>query len=373
MKNKTIRDIIKGVLVFAGLIVVLFIFASFDSDSNSHDNEIKNFVDNTKFPIDSYLIAEEKKETTINPLLLEQPKKEEKEESFTEQATNLKDDLEKQAKKYTNSIFEDSEEIKQKLKEQEQKRVLNFRLNGIAPAEPKQNNFIKVEEKTDYGAEKFSNIDKNKQNKATNETKLFRAITADKRIPATIIEPIDSSLSGQVTAQIEDDIYSSMGTTLLIPKGSKAIGEYVANNSNDGVNRVPIFWKRIITPYGQNINLLKSIATDIAGHSGVLGEIDNRYWKRYGLPLTLSTLSNGVLLAIAQMNNTSEDSDSQIILDNSRQDLSYIMKKIIDEQIKIRPKITILANSRIFIVSKYDIWFPKPIDGEIQAQYFNVK
>lgn len=49
-------------------------------------------------------------------------------------------------------------------------------------------------------------------------------------IPAFLITPISSQIAGKVTAQVESDIFASMGRAVLIPKGSKAIGYYNNNN-----------------------------------------------------------------------------------------------------------------------------------------------
>jgi hypothetical protein len=52
-------------------------------------------------------------------------------------------------------------------------------------------------------------------------------------------------------------------------------------------------------------------------------------------------------------------------------EVANIMKKIIDEQIQIKSKVTVPAGQRIFITPKFDMWFPKPIKGEIMVKYFN--
>ena len=52
--------------------------------------------------------------------------------------------------------------------------------------------------------------------------------------------------------------------------------------------------------------------------------------------------------------------DEETILDNSKSDLSYVLKTIVDEQVKIKPLITVKQGSKIFINPTVDIWFPKP-------------
>jgi len=296
-------------------------------------------------------------------------------QTVTEQVKDIKDKLIENKEKYTNNIFPSNEEIQQKATEEKRKSILNKLIQDIPTTTMEKNNFKEEDgEKLDFGDSSFSN-QKNK-NSVTNETKIFRTITADKKIPVILTSSIISTLSGQVTGLVEEDIYASMGTAKLIPKGSKAIGAY-ENDVQLGENRFALKWDRFITPHGINIKLDDAQSADLKGNSGIIGEVDDRYWERYGLPLTLSTLSNSILLAISQQTasntNTQAGANTQIILDNSRQDLSYIMKNIIDEQIKVRPLIKVQEASRVFIVPKFDIWFPEPKDGEILVKYFNKK
>lgn len=373
--TKLIQDIAKGVLGTGAVLGVIFGAVIYSGEDTTSNNDISSFIKDSNFPMESYLYEEKEKENIVK--LLEAPEEQEQEkkhlteDEFKEKSNALQNKLMSNAEQYTKNVFQSNEEIKEDLEKKNLMEFAKLRALQNKSNEVPINRFKEQSQERDFGADKFSNIDVSEQDKASNETKLYRAITADKNIPAQILEAIDSTLNGRVRAQIEDDIYSAMGTTLLIPKGSKAIGEY-SSDIKAGSNRFNVIWTRIITPQGHNINLNASITSDLAGNSGVVGDLDERYWQRYGLPLTLSTLTNGTLLAIAQLNNgNGQNQDTQIVLDNSRQDLGYIMKKIIDEQIQIKPKVTVPAGQRIFITPKYDMWFPKPIKGEIMVKYFN--
>jgi type IV secretory pathway VirB10-like protein len=321
--------------------------------------------------MNEYIYPETKETTNISKIFDKKNNevKEEKEKSFSEKAEELKRDLLNQKKNYTNNIFPSNKEIKKAEIKKQRRQILSKLYADIPELTIEKNSLEKIPAKElDFGASSFSNL--KTKNSVSNETKLYRTITKDKKIPVILTSSIDSTLSGEVSGIVEEDIYSSMGTAKLIPKGSKALGDYL-NNSRLGVNRFDLKWKRFITPQGINIILDSAKSADIKGNSGVVGVLDNRYWERYGLPLTLSTLSNAILLELSSGNDSNRS--SQIILDNSRQDISYIMKNVIDEQIKIKPIIRVKEASRVFIVSKYDIWFPQPKDNEILIKYYNKK
>lgn len=232
----------------------------------------------------------------------------------------------------------------------------------------------------EYGVNEFTNLDE--KDEGSNEHKLLRTITADRMIPAFLVRPISSQLGGNIVAQVETNIYGAMGRVVLIPKGSRVIGFYQANNKI-GEYRLDIIWTRIITPHGINILLTNAKGADVKGYNGLVGEVHSRNFQKYGIPLSLSTLSNGLLLAINSMNQSATadntNTTNQItsaymtaqIMSGMRQDVSTIIQRIVQEQIKIQPIITIREGSRIFIAPSQDIFIPIPKKGETLAKFFN--
>ena len=220
-----------------------------------------------------------------------------------------------------------------------------------------------------YGVDSFSNQE-NIDN-ATNEHKLFRMVRAGRLIPATLTTAISSDLAGLVSAQIEEDIYATMGRAVMIPRGSKAIGYYQSSNDVTGHARLQIEWREIITPQGVNILLTSAKTSDSMGRSGAEGNLNNRMWQRWGIPYTLSTLTNVLLLSIATRDNNSNSNQySDSIYNQTQTDLSAIVQEILAQQKTIKPVVEIKAGSRIFIVPTHHIWFPKPKKNEIMTQYF---
>ena len=225
----------------------------------------------------------------------------------------------------------------------------------------------------EYGVSKFTNLDE--QDKASNEHKLYRTISAMKMIPAVLLTNISSDIGGKCIAQVEEDIYAEMGKAILIPKGSKVLGNY-ANNNKIGEFRLNVLWTRILTPQGVNIMLTDSYGADLAGAMGIIGDLDAKYWQRYGIPLALSTLSNGLILTLNNVTQKATDSTSNAymnaqLMQNFQGDISGIMAAIINEQVKIKPTIRIEKGSRIFITSNKDIFFPIPKNNEVLARFFD--
>ena len=259
---------------------------------------------------------------------------------------------------------------KASLKQQKINDLLASRFEMPQPEEQQQNK--------EYGVDSFTNLDA--KDEGSNEHKLLRTITADRMIPAFLVRPISSQIGGNVVAQVETNIYGAMGRAVLIPKGSRVIGFY-QNNNKIGEYRLQVIWTRIITPQGINIMLTDAKGADVKGYNGLVGEVHSRNFERYGIPLSLSTLSNGLLLAVNAMNQNPDNKTSNTdianaymqsqILSGMRQDVSSIIQRIIQEQIKIQPIITIREGSRIFIAPSQDIFIPIPKNNETLARFFN--
>ncbi len=222
-----------------------------------------------------------------------------------------------------------------------------------------------------YGVDSFTN--QKSVDTSTNEHKLYRTIRAGRMIPAILTSAISSDLSGIVTAQIEQDIYATMGRAVLIPRGSKAIGFYTSDTKL-GIDRLQIMWQEIITPQGINIKLTNAMTADNMGMNGSIGAINNKYWERYGIAYSISTITNALMLGIASKINTNGSANNNYaseIYSSARSDIGTIVQEIMNQQAQIQPTIEIRSASRIFLVPTNHMWFAKPKNSEVLMQYFN--
>ena len=121
-------------------------------------------------------------------------------------------------------------------------------------------------------------------------------------IPATLETAIDSDLPGSVRAVVSRDVRGFDGAQVLIPRGSKLIGQY-RSAAAIGQTRAFVVWTRIITPTGVTIDV-GSPATDTLGRGGLAGTADDHFFQRFGAAILLSVVSGGVdALARSGSNN----------------------------------------------------------------------
>ena len=111
-------------------------------------------------------------------------------------------------------------------------------------------------------------------------------------IPAVLETAINSDLPGSVRAVVSQDVRGFDGSLVLIPRGSKLIGQY-RNGVAQAQSRVFVIWSRILTPDGVSIEV-GSPATDPLGRGGLSGETDSHFFERFGGSILLSVITAGL-------------------------------------------------------------------------------
>lgn len=103
---------------------------------------------------------------------------------------------------------------------------------------------------------------------------------------------INSDLPGYVRAVVSRDVMGFDGRRVLIPTGSRLIGQYRSGLAA-GQSRAFIMWTRLTRPDGVTISL-GSPATDTLGRAGLGGKVDSHFLKRFGSAILLSVVQSGL-------------------------------------------------------------------------------
>ncbi len=115
-------------------------------------------------------------------------------------------------------------------------------------------------------------------------------------IPAVLETAFNSTGSGFARALVQRDVHGFDGTRILIPRGSRLIGEYKSETS-PGQKRAFVTWTRLIRPDGVTI-AIGSPTTDPVGVGGVRAKVDSHFFERFaGSILQTAMLIGGNLAA----------------------------------------------------------------------------
>ena len=113
-------------------------------------------------------------------------------------------------------------------------------------------------------------------------------------IQAVLETGFDSTQPGFARAVVSRDVRSFDGSNVLIPRGSKLIGEYRSDVAQ-GQKRAVIIWTRLIRPDGMTITM-DSPAVDTLGRGGVAASVNTHFFARLGDALLQSTVGIGSAL-----------------------------------------------------------------------------
>ncbi|GHC96873.1 TrbI/VirB10 family protein [Novosphingobium pokkalii] len=177
-------------------------------------------------------------------------------------------------------------------------------------------------------------------------------------IPAALITGIRSDLPGQITAQVTENVYdSATGRLLLIPQGSRLIGEYDSAIAA-GQTRVLFAWDRLILPGGRSILLDRQPGADAAGNAG-LQDRTNYHWGNMLKAAFVSTMLGAGTQLVAQ----GDDELTRALRYGLQDTINQTGRQLVQREIAVPPTLTIRPGFALRVLVTRDIVL-EPLDGE---------
>ncbi len=187
-------------------------------------------------------------------------------------------------------------------------------------------------------------------------------LTQDRYIIGILENGINSQLPGTIIIQVSQNVFGYHGNNILIPKGSRLICKY-ENADAQGVSRLQTKCNRILMGESRaEINNLESDVSDVQGRVGIAGEIDNRFFEKYGLAFMLAGVSVGTRIGTATIANKGSSSNNQgtnntspinQAVDDGAKELSQkfgeITAQSLQESLQIKPIISVSKGTRVQI------------------------
>jgi type IV secretion system protein TrbI len=169
-------------------------------------------------------------------------------------------------------------------------------------------------------------------------------------ISAALITGIRSDLPGQITAQVTENIYDSpTGRILLIPQGTRVIGQY-DNGVGFGQRRILLVWNRLIFPNGRSIVLERQPGADTQGYAGLEDGVDYHWWDLAKAAALSTLLGIGTELA-------TDDNDRLVraIRDGAQDTINQAGQQIVQRQLQIAPTLTIRPGFPVRVIVTHDL------------------
>ncbi len=190
-------------------------------------------------------------------------------------------------------------------------------------------------------------------------------IKAGWEIPAVLEQSLNSDLPGEVKALVMSNVYdTATGQYLLIPQGSRLIGQYDARVAY-GQDGVQVVWNRLVFPDASSIDLSGMVGLDRHGNAGLRDKVDRHYKRLFGFAALTSAFTAAFEISQRQNQNVlTTPSASQTASAAVGQELSETGAQITRRNLNVQPTIKVPAGYKFNVRVDRDILFDAPYEPE---------
>lgn len=170
-------------------------------------------------------------------------------------------------------------------------------------------------------------------------------------LEAVLTNRLSGDFSGPVNAMVSADVHDRSGQRLLIPRGTRALGEALQVEAWEQ-SRLAVTFHRLILPDGRAIRLDHSAALNQIGETGLLDLVDRRYPSAF--------MAAGAIGALAGLSGAVSPTQALVSrFGAARQSvgagLSQSAERMLDRYLNRLPKLTIREGHRIRIYLTADL------------------
>ena len=169
-------------------------------------------------------------------------------------------------------------------------------------------------------------------------------------IPAALITGIKSDLPGTITAQVTEQVYDTpTGKQLLIPQGSRLIGDYDADVAF-GQSRILLAWNRLILPDGRSVVLERQPAADTQGFAGLQDGTDYHWGGVFKAALVSTLLGAG-----AELGSGNDGNLARAFRRGTQDSINRAGEQIVSRELNVRPTLTIRPGFPVRVLVTRDL------------------
>jgi type IV secretion system protein VirB10 len=173
-------------------------------------------------------------------------------------------------------------------------------------------------------------------------------------LETVLVNRLEGQFSGPIECLVTTDVYSHDRQHLLIPAGTKVLGE-VRKVENSGQTRLAVVFHRLIMPDGFSVGLDQFKGLDQIGDTGLRDQVNNHYLRLFGASLAI-----GALGAVAQAGTGGilTQSGTDRIREGLGQSMAQSSERILDRLLNILPTVTIREGHRVKVYLSGDLTLP---------------
>jgi type IV secretion system protein TrbI len=185
-------------------------------------------------------------------------------------------------------------------------------------------------------------------------------------LETVLVTRLNGDFSGPVICMLTNNIFSHDGQRLLIPAGTKVMGE-TKRVDGFGQTRLAVVFHRLIMPDGYSVDLDQFQGLNQIGESGLKDKVNHHYLQIFG-----ASLAVGAIAGLAEAGtNTSSVGLALTPSDAYRQGVATSLAQssthILDRFLNLLPTITIREGHRVKVYLTQDLLVPDYAQHEMPS------
>jgi type IV secretory pathway VirB10-like protein len=215
------------------------------------------------------------------------------------------------------------------------------------PAQSQQNANRPAEDPAADGGRKAANELKQAEGK-------FYRLFEGTVLETVLTNRLDGSFSGPVNCMVTTNVYSKNRQHVLIPQGSRVLGE-VRRVETFGDQRLAVAFHRLIMPDGFSVSLDKFPGLNQIGETGLVDQVNRHYLQVFGASLAI-----GAIAGLSQANTRYgfDASAADTYRQGAAASLSQSSLHILDRYLNVLPTFTVREGHRVKIYLTADLPLP---------------
>lgn len=185
-------------------------------------------------------------------------------------------------------------------------------------------------------------------------------------LETVLVTRLNGDFSGPVVCMLTNNIYSHDGQRLLIPAGTKVLGE-AKRVEGFGQTRLAVVFHRLVMPDGYSVDLDQFHGLNEIGETGLKDQVNHHYLQIFDASIAVGSI--GGLAAVGT--NTSSLGLPQTPTDAYRQGVAASMAQssthILDRFLNLLPTITIREGHRVKVYLTQDLLVPDYAQHEMPS------
>jgi type IV secretory pathway VirB10-like protein len=188
-------------------------------------------------------------------------------------------------------------------------------------------------------------------NAATGKTYLLFEGTI---LETVLINRLDGQFRGPVECLLSTDVYSNDRQHLLVPAGSKVLGE-TRKVDTFGQTRLAVAFHRLLMPDGYSTSLDQFKGLNQIGDAGLRDQVNNHYIRIFGVSLAIGAIG---AVGAAGTAGSLTSSGTDLMRQGFAQSTAQSSAQILERFLNIMPTVTIREGHRVKIYLSGDLALP---------------